>query len=319
MSLGESVSSASKELMRSLSLPVVARRHHRVSPAANIELDVSPAGSVPASGSSTPTRGKISWKNRQAASIESCLWRQQKEKVKASQERDRRSRILQVAKRLSLSGCANPEVKAWALTHGEVKQSVAKTPAPLAMTSDPISQTPSYHRLCGFIPTENEGIGPLLSMLNLQPEDVFYDLGCGDGRIVISVVKHFRCHGVGIEVNRLLVNKARSQVKAEFANDTELLERAQFIEDDISHVSLSDAKVVYIYMPDSSVRTLLREVLPHCDLQDGTLICVKDTWIREEVALRNCKYTSSNWRGGIHCYKWQKAELQAPSCQSRQS
>ena len=36
---------------------VQARRHHRVSPAANIELDVSPAGSMPASGSSTPTTG----------------------------------------------------------------------------------------------------------------------------------------------------------------------------------------------------------------------------------------------------------------------
>lgn len=221
-------------------------------------------------------------------------------------------RTLQTAKRLSLSACVNPEVKAWALAH--VPQDVQphsreprqRAPCEAPAATDASDQTPMYHRLCGFIPTEQDSITPILSVLHLDPDDVFYDLGCGDGRMVVSMVKHFRCRGVGIDVNRLLLQRARSLAEAELVSDPALLQQINFIEDDIINVSLSDAKMVYIYMPNSALHIIMTKVLPHCGLQDGTCICIKDNWVREEDALRNCRYTSSHWGGGIHCYKWQR-------------
>jgi SAM-dependent methyltransferase len=238
------------------------------------------------------------------------LRRQQKEKVRASQDKDRRARSLRIAKRLTLQGCVNPELKAWALDRVDQVCTPTSIPEPVEVKSrpHPPTQVPSYHRLCGFLPTADDSFTPLNSMLRLQPDDIFYDLGCGDGRVVISVVRHFRCRGIGVEVNKKLVQKGRSLVDSEFSQDPELKDRITFIEDDISHISLSDAKAVYIYMPDSSLHTLLMKVLPHCGLQDGTLLCIKDNWIREGVAQRNCRYTSSHWGGGIHCYKWRKAD-----------
>merc|ERR1719454_2466364 len=99
---------------------------------------------------------------------------------------------------------------------GEARRRAACAAAKVADASE---QAPVYHRLCGFIPTEQTSIDPILSVLRLEPDDVFYDLGCGDGRIVVSVVKHFRCRGIGIEVNRLLVVKARAQAEAELGSD----------------------------------------------------------------------------------------------------
>jgi SAM-dependent methyltransferase len=225
--------------------------------------------------------------------------------MKACEEKEKRFRRGEVAKRLSLRNCSDPELKAWALAH--VTEKVVSRPhTPCMLTVDKPSQETFCHRLCGFIPTE-DGIGPLLEMIHLEPDDVFYDLGCGDGRIVIEVVKHFRCHGIGVEINRLLVQKGQSHAESEFADDAALLAKTSFVEEDISRISLSNARVVYIYMPNSALYTLLTKVLPHCGLQEGTVICIKDNWVREEDALRNCKHTSSHWAGGIHCYKWQKA------------
>lgn len=311
----------STDLTRSVSLPVVSRRH-RATPTVIFDVDLSAAGAATRSSSSTPSRlatqpsgcgGRSSWKSRQAASIESCLRRQQKEKVRASQERDRRARTLRTAKHLSLQCCSNPELKAWALAQADqdTTKVICAPTASLEMMksrSEMLAPVPNYHRLCGFLPTDDESISPLCSVLRLEPDDVFYDLGCGDGKVVIKVVKHFRCRGIGIEVNRLLVQKARSQAESEFCEDSELQDRISFIEDDISHVSLSNAKAVFIYMPDSALHTLLVKVLPHCGLKDGTLVCTKDNWVREGTASRNYKYVASHWGGGIHCYKWQKSD-----------
>jgi hypothetical protein len=303
------------EVVRNISLPLLSTA---------IECDFK--DSSPASVLSLCSKGRQNWKSRQAASIQACLHRQQKEKQRLMQEKQKRASCIQSATRLSLKSAAwhNAELKAWALAHAPAPKSilghlgsyeVQSQPSPLTMPDTEASlddvvhkpdQVPVYHRLCGFLPSDQDGISAIFSVLKLAPDDVFYDLGCGDGRIVLSVAKHFRCHGVGVEVNRLLVQKARSRVETDLAGDPELLDKVKFVEDDISNVSLNNARAVFIYMPNSAVQTLVAKVLPHCDLQDGTLICIKDTWIRDPEAVRYCKYISSQWSGGVHCYKWQR-------------
>ena len=53
----------------------------------------------------------------------------------------------------------------------------------------------------------------MLSMAELKPGDVVYDLGSGDGRIIITAAKEFHTRSVGIEVNPLLVLWARRRIR----------------------------------------------------------------------------------------------------------
>ena len=48
-----------------------------------------------------------------------------------------------------------------------------------------------------YVPTPEEVVAEMLNMANVDPDDVIYDLGCGDGRIVIKAAKELGCRGVG--------------------------------------------------------------------------------------------------------------------------
>jgi SAM-dependent methyltransferase len=61
--------------------------------------------------------------------------------------------------------------------------------------------------------TPHDVVERMLDQLDLQPDDVLYDLGCGDGRFLIAAVKRFRCRAVGIEINPRVVEVARARVK----------------------------------------------------------------------------------------------------------
>jgi SAM-dependent methyltransferase len=144
-------------------------------------------------------------------------------------------------------------------------------------------------------------------VLNLEPSDTFYDLGCGDGRIVSAVVKRFKCKGVGVDLNGALIRQAITRAEKEFADSPELLENVRFVEDNISHLPLDDATAVYIYMPLDALHTLCSRVLPCTAIRDGTLVYTEEYWLHERSALRHCKWKASHWEGQIHCYEWQCA------------
>ena len=50
------------------------------------------------------------------------------------------------------------------------------------------------------------------SSIHLSPTDVVYDAGCGDGRILIEVVKRFGCRGIGVEIDEVKVGEAKRKV-----------------------------------------------------------------------------------------------------------
>lgn len=162
-------------------------------------------------------------------------------------------------------------------------------------------------RLCGFLPSGETGIKTLLSVLKLEPSDTFYDLGCGDGRIVTSVVKRFGCKGVGVDLNGALVQQAICRAKRELADSPELLDNVSFVQEDIGQMSLDDAVAVYIYMPLDAIHTLCSRVLPGTRIRDGTLLFTEEYWLHDRAALRHCKWKASYWDGHLHCYEWQCA------------
>jgi cyclopropane fatty-acyl-phospholipid synthase-like methyltransferase len=86
-------------------------------------------------------------------------------------------------------------------------------------------------------------VDKMLELAEVKKGDVVYDLGSGDGRIVIRAAKKFGVRAVGIEMDRLLLDKARKDAKA--AGVSHLVE---FRAEDAMKVDLTKATVVTLYM-----------------------------------------------------------------------
>lgn len=94
-----------------------------------------------------------------------------------------------------------------------------------------------------FVPTPVEVIDRMLELAEVKKGDVVYDLGSGDGRIVIRAAQKYGVKAVGIEMDQLLLAKARKDAKA--AGVSHLVE---FRAEDALKADLSRATVVTLYM-----------------------------------------------------------------------
>ena len=94
-----------------------------------------------------------------------------------------------------------------------------------------------------FVPTPIEVIDRMLELAEVKKGDVVYDLGSGDGRIVIRAAQKYRVRAVGIEMDSWLLDKARKDAQA--AGVSRLV---QFRREDAMKVDLSNATVVTLYM-----------------------------------------------------------------------
>jgi 16S rRNA G966 N2-methylase RsmD len=97
-----------------------------------------------------------------------------------------------------------------------------------------------------YVPTSNAVIEAMFRMAQPTADDVLYDLGSGDGRIVITAARRFGLHGVGIEIDPALVKKA-----TENARKAGVAERVRFIEGDLFKADLSPATIVTLYLSPS--------------------------------------------------------------------
>lgn len=168
------------------------------------------------------------------------------------------------------------------------------------------------HKLCAFLGTEPDKVEALLDVLQLEADDVFYDLGCGDGRIVREVVQKFGCVGIGVELNPLLVKNAQFYARTQLP--AELQDRISFLDKDIRHVSLTDAKVVFIYMPLEALRSIMK-LLPSSGLPIGSLIYIFSQHFAEtlDIVSERCRYlkSKSNWAREIYCFEWREPDWEA--------
>ena len=94
-----------------------------------------------------------------------------------------------------------------------------------------------------FVPTPIEVVDKMLELAEVKKGDVVYDLGSGDGRIVIRAAKKYGVRAVGIEMDSLLLDKARKDAKA--AGVSHLV---QFRAEDALKADISKATVVTLYM-----------------------------------------------------------------------
>jgi predicted RNA methylase len=112
-----------------------------------------------------------------------------------------------------------------------------------------------------FVPTPNEVVEAMCGMAKIGKDDVVYDIGCGDGRLVITAVKKFGAKkGVGIDINEELVAKCKENGKEAGVND-----RVEFKAGDALKIKdWSDATVVLLYLGDhlnEALRPALQKTL----------------------------------------------------------
>jgi SAM-dependent methyltransferase len=97
-----------------------------------------------------------------------------------------------------------------------------------------------------FVATPPEVVDAMLAAARVTSADIVYDLGSGDGRIVIAAAKKYGARGVGIEINPLLI--AESNASARAAGVSHLV---QFIQGDLFTADFSAATVVALYLGPS--------------------------------------------------------------------
>ena len=112
-----------------------------------------------------------------------------------------------------------------------------------------------------FVPTPQEVVLEMLKMAKVNKNDVVYDLGCGDGRIVITAAKVFGARGVGVDIDPIRIRESRENARKAGVTD-----RVKFIEGDLFKTNLSGATVVTLYLtPELNIQVqpkLFRELKP---------------------------------------------------------
>lgn len=125
-----------------------------------------------------------------------------------------------------------------------------------------------------YVPTPEKVITEMLRIADVSKDDVVYDLGCGDGRIVIQAAKELGCRGVGIDINPQRIEESRENaVKAGVAK------RVEFILMDLFEADISQSTVVTLYLL-SSVNLRLRPRLLR-ELKPGTRVVSHDFGMAE--------------------------------------
>ncbi len=119
--------------------------------------------------------------------------------------------------------------------------------------------------LAPFVPTPGEVVEKMLQMAGVTARDVVYDIGCGDGRIVITAARKYGAHGVGIDLDKTRIDE--SVANARKAGVEHLV---RFICMDATRADVSDATVVTLYLLSES-NQLLRPML-EAQLRPGSRV-----------------------------------------------
>ena len=116
-----------------------------------------------------------------------------------------------------------------------------------------------------YVPSTEEAVKTMLKLAEVKASDVVYDLGCGDGRIVVGAAKHYGAHGVGIDINPERIAEAKENARKA---GVEALVR--FEENDLFEADIRPATVVTLFLLPNINLKLLPKLLK--DLKPGTRI-----------------------------------------------
>ena len=143
-----------------------------------------------------------------------------------------------------------------------------------------------------WVPTWKKDIERAMDLVKLTPEQTFYDLGCGDGRVVFRFVKKYKCKGVGVEM--AVPVYAIAKIRSFFYKKTKIILGNLFTTD------LSDADVVFLFgMPDKLGDKLVEKF--NKELKTGTQVI---SYVFPLKGLEPVKKEKPEKRSALYLYRF---------------
>lgn len=94
-----------------------------------------------------------------------------------------------------------------------------------------------------YVPTSHKVVDAMLRLANVKPGDVVYDLGCGDGRIVVTAAKKYGATGKGFDIDPKRIGEAN-----ENARNAGVSDKVKFVNANLFETDLSGASVITMYL-----------------------------------------------------------------------
>jgi ribosomal protein L11 methylase PrmA len=116
-----------------------------------------------------------------------------------------------------------------------------------------------------YVPTPPEVVEAMLKVANVKAGDVVYDLGCGDGRIVVTAAQKYGARGIGIDIDPQRIKEANENVQKAGVGD-----RVKIMQADLFETPISEATVVTLYLLPSLNVKLMPKLMK--ELKPGTRI-----------------------------------------------
>mgnify|MGYP001147799088 CR=1 FL=1 len=161
-----------------------------------------------------------------------------------------------------------------------------------------------------YVVTPQDVVDRMLKLAQVTKDDVVYDLGCGDGRIVVTAAKRYGCKAVGYDLDRLRVHEARENAAKSRVDHLVTIELK-----DVLKVDLREASVVTLYLS----RDLNARLIPQLrKLKAGARIVAHDFPIGDLAPDEVVEMTSRTDRRTHTIYLWncplarQSGEISAP-------
>ena len=137
----------------------------------------------------------------------------------------------------------------------------------LAVTAVPVIAQSQFFDV-PFVPTPQVVVDEMLKFAGVGPSDVVYDLGSGDGRIVITAARKFGARAIGVELDDHLIYQSE-----ESARQANVLDRVKFLQQDFFKTDFSQATVVTMYLLPGVMKRLRERML---GLKPGTRLVAHD-------------------------------------------
>jgi len=161
----------------------------------------------------------------------------------------------------------------------------------LAAGTAPSQKAPKRAPDVHWEPSPDEVVRTMLTLAGVNRKDVVYDLGCGDGRIVIAAARDFGARGVGIDIDPQRIAESKDNAKV-----AKVAGRVRFREEDLFEADIHEASVVTLFLWPS-LNLKLRPKLER-DLKPGTRVV---SYIHDMGDWSPDKQTTANGRS---IYLW---------------
>ena len=145
-----------------------------------------------------------------------------------------------------------------------------------------------------YVPTPKDIVRRMLQLASLRRGETLFDLGAGDGRIIIEAVRDYGARAVGVEIDPERISRVRERL-----NSTGT--QAELLEADLFEVDLSSADVITIYLSVSANTRLAPKL--KAELKPGTRVVSLDYVLPGWVPDREIEINTSGMKRKLYLYQ----------------